>query len=961
MKLHIEYTSGSIMAHISCSKRPAEFFEDTESSRPDWFDCMLRPDRLAIDHEGQRCTIAFNIDGCKRLLSQDEDTPPVRGANYLAERELRHFILSSMNMIHHKYYNSRHSSSSHLYTFSHLNLVDPDLIYIDSSQSLKIVSPLFFCSNDVCAKVRRHSFENKHLPTNLSPVEAELLVLGQVIYNYITDLPCSGTPLLLYDSVLYTVKQSGYSQDLGQILSILLSLQHDNERFWAKLLSSSYADFTFLSPLNFSSFKSYDAIDSSASEDLEPDNVVSFNTKLESFFLAAQSLCNNTLHAQNCNTEVLLPLLTDKTNVAGMIDHIYTLPEVSNSSSSDIFSTDVSNAALDHEDCLSIFVALLRHNFEAVTLQEIILRDAELTQKLLSLPTSPSKHHLETFKRIVTSLMITHQSTLLLLSAYAQHIDLFEQLLLNIQYEEVAWTLLTFIEVSSQFNDDEINSKIVYCASQVNLCNRLIGAIFSRECISILLPAMQLYKKLCNSRTPGLLILAVSGLPSLLTMLNLYATDLHAVVEVTTDMNLFICTCFNECSRVLSIGISLIFKAALGALTASLDSTLNDPLLQREIEIVYPRITHRLDFLTRRLVRFVGEMTSSYPVVTMNRHTQRYITYLYHYLMLYARIFSVTADLKTYIYFKQTGAKPFDEFNGKTLQREPLKRVVTEPLLEAPMPYSARAGSGGPSEIPISATYLLEDGSPLPASLRTLVLDLLDAELVKGMCKLFYSYPNATTLHFAVGRILVPCVELFIFDPDVLDAICVQSSFITVGQEFVKMIDCEKSSWSSGLIHYVNLFRSIVRFAGDVSDKTLFTVDWRQLRPRIFEKISNLVPFSIKRLVSTAAYELSPTIKYLLQAGAMTDLSARILDHSYELLLSKVSNQADSSTDDFTDSSTVIEFTIPSTDSVFPGTMVTGVSALPAEVSTQIVSNDCFPFMEDLIANDCSLNTLDDT
>lgn len=962
MKLHIEYKSGSIEAHLSCTKRPAEFFEHAELSWPDRFNCLLCPDQLVIDQDWQGCTIIFNIEGCKRLLSHMDDAPPGNEASYLTEKELQRFILSVMSMVHHKYTSTRHGSAENFYVFNHLNLIDPELLFVDSSQSIRIISPLFFCSNDVCAMVKRHSFENKNLPPNLNPIESELLVLGQIVYNYIANIPCIGTPILLSDSVVYTVKQNGYSQELGQFLSILLSLQYGNERFWARLLSSSYVDFTFLSPFKFSSFKSDDMVDSSVSEDLGPNSAEIPNDKLKSFFIAAQSLCNNTPHGQNCNTDTLMTLLTNKVTIAGIIDHIYTLSKANDGCSSNIFSTDVSDVIFGYDDCLSIFVVILRHDFQTFTLQEVILQDVDLTQRLLSLPINPSQNYLKTFNCIVTSLLFTRKSTFLLLSAYARHINLFEQLISNIHYEEITGTLLTLIDACSQFNDDEINTKIVYCASQANLCNRLIAAAFSQECVSILLPTMYLYEKLFSSSIPGLLALAVSGLPSILTMLNLYATDLHATREITADMSLFVCTCFSECSKLLSMGMSLIFKMALSALTTSLNLALKDSLLHGEIEIVYPSIIYRIGFLTERLVHFVSEMTSSYPTITINVHTQRYITYLYHYLMFYARVFSVTADLKSYIYFKRTGTKHVDEFNRKTIQREPLQRPVAELLLEVPIPYSAQAGSGGPSEIPISTTYLLEDGTPLPISLRMLALDLLNAELIKGMCKLFYSYPNSTTLHFAVGRILIPYIELFICEPDILDNICLQSSFIDVGQEFVKLVNLDRNSWSSGLIHYANLFRNIVRFAGGVSDKTLFTVDWRQLRPNIFERISNLIPFSIKRLTTiTTAHELNPTIKYLLQAGAMTDLSARILDHSYDLLLSKVSRQADINIDDFTDSSTVIEFTVPYTESMFTGAIVTGVTPLPMEVSTQVGENDCLPFIEDLVTSDYDASTLDDT
>lgn len=192
----------------------------------------------------------------------------------------------------------------------------------------------------------------------------------------------------------------------------------------------------------------------------------------------------------------------------------------------------------------------MRYSFEEFTLQNLILRDTELARKLLFLPTNPSQLYLKTFKRIVTSLLITQQSTALLLFAYAEQPSLFEQLLSNIQYEEVAGTLLTLIDVGSQFHDEEINSALVRCASQVNLCAQLVTAVGSRTCLSTLLSIMHLYEKLFNCRISGLVILAVSELPSLLTTLNSYVSELHALVEVTEDLSLFVCTCFNACGKV---------------------------------------------------------------------------------------------------------------------------------------------------------------------------------------------------------------------------------------------------------------------------------------------------------------------------------------------------------------------------------------------------------------------------
>ncbi|EFO65484.1 Hypothetical protein GLP15_5158 [Giardia lamblia P15] len=962
MKLHIEYTSDGVTAHILCSKRPAEFLEHVDSSR---FSCLIRPEHLTIDQGGQGCRMTFNTDGCRRLIVQGEPAVQMEKSTCLPEKELQRFILSTMETVRYKYSSSyKESIDRTCRTLNYLNLISANLTYLDSSHSLKLVSPLFFCSEEVCGEASGYHFEDEHLPSNLRAVETELLVLGRLIYKYVADLPCSASPLLIGDSIIHTVKHRGYSQELGRLLSTLLSLQHDQERFWPRLLSSSYASFAFLLPLNCSSMTPYDATESTISEDIELDNIISLNTKLSSFFLAAQALCNNTFRASNYNAEELLPFLIDKANVAWIIDYIYTPHGVINNCSDDIFSADDPDCALDHEDCLDIFVVLLRYSFKEFTLQDLILRDTELAQKLLSLPTNPSQLYLKTFKRIVTSLLITQQSTTLLLFAYAQQPSLFEQLLSGIQYEEVAGTLFTLIDVGSQFNDEEINLALVHCASQVNLCAQLVAAIGNQSCLSTLLSTMHLYEKLFNCHVSGLIMLAVSELPSLLTILNSYISELHAMVEVTEDLSLFMCTCFNACGKVLAIGLSLIFKTALRVATESFNFVQNETvLLWQEIEIVYPRIVYRLSILARTLVQFIDEITGSYPNVLKHSHTSRFITYLYHYLMLYARIFSVTADIKAYLYFKETGAKPSNEFNGKIQQRDSLQRA-TEPLLEAPIPYSARAGSGGPSEIAISATYLLKDGCTLHISLRNLMSELLNVELVKGMCKLFYSYPDATALHFAVGRILIPYVELFISDPNVLDTICLQSSFIDVGQEFVKIVDCERSSWSSGLAHYVNLFRSIVRFAGGISDKILFTVDWRQLRPRLFERISNLIPFSIKKLVAAAAYEPNPTIRYLLQTGAITDLSTRLLDHSYELLLSKVTNQAaESSTEDFTDSSTVFEFTASNVDSTFLEAIVNGVSASPLEGSQDSIqtdSNEYLSFMGEFLINRSDLNPLDD-
>lgn len=961
MKLHIEYTSGSVAVHILCSKRPAEFLEHVESSR---FSCLMRPECLIIDQEGQGCRMTFNTDGCRRLIVQSEPAVQPEKSTRLSERELQRFILSTMETVRYKYSSFYQDSIDRTPTLNYLNLISANLAYLDSSHSLKLVSPLFFCSEEVCAEANGCCFEGEHVPSNLSAVEAELLVLGRVLYKYVADLPCSASPLFTDESIVHAVKHRGYSQELGRLLSTLLSLQHSQERFWPRLLSSSYASFTFLSPLNCPPLTLYDPTESNISEDLELDNTTSFSTELNSFFLAAQSLCNNTFRASSYNAEELLPFLIDKANVAWIIEYIYTPPRAANDRIDDIFSTNHPNCTLDHEDCLDIFVVLLRYSFEEFTLQNLILRDTELARKLLSLPTNPSQLYLKTFKRIVTSLLITQQSTALLLLAYAEQPSLFEQLLSNIQYEEVAGTLLTLIDVGSQFHDEEINSALVRCASQVNLCAQLVTAIGSRTCLSTLLSIMHLYEKLFNCRISGLIILAVSELPSLLTILNSYVSELHALVEVTEDLSLFVCTCFNACGKVLAIGLSLIFKTALRMSIESSNFAQTDILLCHEIGMVYPRIVYRLGTLTRTLVQFVDEITSSYPSIVKHSHTSRFIAYLYHYLMLYARILSVTADIKAYLYFKETGAKPSNEFNGKIQQRDSLQRVM-EPLLEAPIPYSARAGSGGPSEIAISATYLLKDGCALPISLRNLMLDLLDAGLTKGMCRLFYSYPDATALHFAVGRILIPCVELFISDPNVLDTICLQSSFIDVGQEFVKIFDCEGNLWSSGLTHYINLFRSIVRLAGGISDKIIFTIDWKQLRPRLFERISNLIPFSIKRLAAAATHEPNPTVKYLLQTGAIMDLSTRLLDHSYDLLLSKVANQAtESSTDDFTDSSTVFEFTASNADSALLEAIVNGASTSPLEGSQdsiQVDSNEYFSFMGEFLINFSDLNPLSDT
>lgn len=959
MKLHIEYTPGCIIAHLVCSKRPAEFFGHVEPSR---FSCLIQPNRLSIDQEGLGCALAFNIDGYSRLIARTEGVAPAGGSTYLPEKELQHFILSAMELVHHKYNSSYLNSANQPYTVSYLNLINAKLVYFDNNQSLRIISPLFFCSDEVCAEVSECCFGDEYVLPNLNAVEKELLSLGRLLYNHIAAFSCAWSPLLLYDSVLHTVKHHGYSRELGQLLSALLSLQCDRERFWSKLLSSSYADFTFLSSFNFSSFKSYDAVDFGVNKDVESSIAVSFGDKLNTFLLSAQSLCNNTFRASNYSAEDLLPFLTDEANIARMIDYIYASSEASGDCSDDIFFAGDPDTALSHEECLNVFLVLLRHNFETFTLQDVILHDTELARRLLSLSANPSRRYLGTFKRIITSLLITRQSTLLLLSAYAQQLDLFEQLIFNIQYEEVAGVLLTLIDLSSQFDDERLNSLIVYCASRANLCNRLISAICAKDCVPLLLSAMHLYEQLFNSHCSGLLTLAVSGLPSLLTILEVYATELHATAEVTADMSLFVCTCFNECGKVLSIGLSLIFKTALGVSTESFDFVLSDLLLRQEIDIVYPRIAYRLAILTKRLVHFIDKATDSYPAIVKQVHTPRLITYLYHYLTLYARVFSVTADLKTYLYFTETGAKPPNEFNGKTQHRDSLHRVA-EPLLEAPMPYSARAGSGGPSEIAVSATYLSKHGSPLPISLRNLALELLDADLIKGMCKLFYSYPDATTLHFVVGRILIPYVELFIWDPEVLNTICLQSSFISVGQEFVEFVDHGKSPWSSGLTHYVNLFRSIVRLAGGISDKILFTVDWKQLRPKIFEKISNRIPFSIKKLAATVTHEPSPTIKYLLQARAIADLSTRILDYSHDEMLSKLSNlAAESSTDDLTDSSTILELTASNIDSTFLGAIVNSASASPPEDSQEFIQTDNnarVSFIEELVISHYDFQPLD--